>query len=1208
MTAVNPTSATAPPPQATATVAMASGGEELGAAFDGVRRQLAQLPLSRRGCFDRLRPETITYVVNLLAGKVKRPTQHHGGGKPASATNVKAGRDRGSDRDRGGTGTERAAGPDGGAAVDELELPYWEMVEDFFRDLSREDLELVLPRRAQLAQEEVFLVPPCGRHYKQVWEDEDAAELLRVEALRAEQQAARKRKMLAASPGAKGKGKGVEATSLPPLTTVISPIQEPESELCHVCCEGESTEENVILYCEGCNVAVHQVCYGVKEVPAGEWYCNACAVGYEAKSCILCGVKGGALKPVAGPGLGSYHAAMAAFNARQRVLEQQQKQQPAESQGQGEQLQALPQPPPAGAATAEQQPQTQPQPATPAPTAAPGPSTAVADNLPPIPPLDPGLQWAHLFCSQWIPETFVSNLETMEPIENINGISKERWRLVCCLCKERTGACIQCSFGQCAMAFHPLCAKKHMLRMEVSSRSGNIDEVELRAFCPKHSKQVTKKEADEAEKANANDATPHNPTDTANNAANNEQVSTPGPAPADEQANNAGANSKAATPGSAGGESGNDKPDGTSAENTVPQDLLGTCKEEEVKALTKQYMVLADLSVASVAQKTGTHADVLNAWLHNLPTATTNAPEAAAGDGKECSETVAKWLRSQGVAVAPGCNEEQIKALALQRIAEKGVDADNLARQLGGAGIQNWLHRAASTTEAVPAPAAATNAAAAKPTNVVANAVLTEKVRGWLRAHGGAIGTRGASKEQPGAASLPTVSSITTIADNLGQLQALNSFKHSDEVNRSGAQPETLKGASKVELPSTVKDLASPKKLAPTGLDKLNNNSDQLQSASGLDAASKLALQTVTAGESGALSTDREYPHPHTTILLQTPLSILQNKDGGANPSAATTTTATGADVNKDSDRGQQGGGKGDLDAEKSCEPMQLPDVLAVAPDDEIVAEMLVLHKELITQLHANRQRCAKLCGKLLPELEGQEDKTRQKLEDLIEVEQYMSAIREIKRLQRKEKKEKEHAAAVAAAEAAALASSRRSQLPPEELALLQAQGIDTSLIPPKQPRAQYGHPRPPTSAGAKDGKKADKQGGISKASVVGASKAAEQLRAAEEKVNVIRDKIDKAERVGKLMGKLLQMFDLLAHREQVKESILKSSRDAHWQSIVDFMQQQSGPRPGSSPAKDKGKLEGSPPMQRKLAPATTTTKRKLREVELAKDPKRKKK
>ena len=55
----------------------------------------------------------------------------------------------------------------------------------------------------------------------------------------------------------KGKGKGVEATSLPPLTTVISPIQEPESELCHVCCEGESTEENAILYCEVRSLPMH---------------------------------------------------------------------------------------------------------------------------------------------------------------------------------------------------------------------------------------------------------------------------------------------------------------------------------------------------------------------------------------------------------------------------------------------------------------------------------------------------------------------------------------------------------------------------------------------------------------------------------------------------------------------------------------------------------------------------------------------------------------------------------------------------------------------------------------------------------------------------------------------------------------------------------------------------------------------------------------
>ena len=83
---------------------------------------------------------------------------------------------------------------------DELELPYWEMVQDFYRDICREDLELVLPK-SELQEDEAFLVPPCGRHYKSVWQDEDAAELLRQEAAKAELHAARKRKMLAASPG-----------------------------------------------------------------------------------------------------------------------------------------------------------------------------------------------------------------------------------------------------------------------------------------------------------------------------------------------------------------------------------------------------------------------------------------------------------------------------------------------------------------------------------------------------------------------------------------------------------------------------------------------------------------------------------------------------------------------------------------------------------------------------------------------------------------------------------------------------------------------------------------------------------------------------------------------------------------------------------------------------------------------------------------------
>ena len=157
-------------------------------------------------------------------------------------------------------------------------------------------------------------------------------------------------------------------------------------------------------------MAVEQVCYGGKEIPPGEWYCSACSVQYKEKRCILCSVKGGALKPVAGPGIKSYYAAMQAANRRQKAIEDATQaladtpaaQQPssAVAAASGLHTPATPQVPgdaqqPTEAGEVKTLPDSQMQ-------------KIIADH--PIPPLDPSLQWAHLFCSQWIPETFVSNL------------------------------------------------------------------------------------------------------------------------------------------------------------------------------------------------------------------------------------------------------------------------------------------------------------------------------------------------------------------------------------------------------------------------------------------------------------------------------------------------------------------------------------------------------------------------------------------------------------------------------------------------------------------------------------------------------------------------------------------------------------------------------------------------------------------------------
>ncbi|PHU19878.1 hypothetical protein BC332_11029 [Capsicum chinense] len=97
-----------------------------------------------------------------------------------------------------------------------------------------------------------------------------------------------------------------------------------------------------------------------------------------------------------------------------------------------------------------------------------------------------GLEFVHLFCCQWMPEVFVENTRTMEPVMNVDGIRDTRKKLICYLCKLKHGACVRCSNGACRTSFHPICAREASHRMEIWGKLG-CDDVELRAFCSKHS-------------------------------------------------------------------------------------------------------------------------------------------------------------------------------------------------------------------------------------------------------------------------------------------------------------------------------------------------------------------------------------------------------------------------------------------------------------------------------------------------------------------------------------------------------------------------------------------------------------------------------------------------------------------------------------------------------------------------------------------------
>ena len=49
-----------------------------------------------------------------------------------------------------------------------------------------------------------------------------------------------------------------------------------EDAVCMVCFDGSSLEGNKIMFCDGCNAAVHQACYGVTEIPEGDFFCDRC--------------------------------------------------------------------------------------------------------------------------------------------------------------------------------------------------------------------------------------------------------------------------------------------------------------------------------------------------------------------------------------------------------------------------------------------------------------------------------------------------------------------------------------------------------------------------------------------------------------------------------------------------------------------------------------------------------------------------------------------------------------------------------------------------------------------------------------------------------------------------------------------------------------------------------------------------------------------
>ncbi len=208
----------------------------------------------------------------------------------------------------------------------------------------------------------------------------------------------------------------------------VNRLKNDENWTCFVCNNGILEDNDIFYECEKCKISVHQNCYGILTNNSENWLCDACAVMSKEESenldCILCPVKGGAMKRVYLPENCQFIKNLKKIRKNEFDLEKN-----------------------------------------------------TYNSVCIIPKINSDISqtkraWAHLSCVLWNPDIEIKDTHEDTKIKFVDSLSYSKFLEKCDICgKTGYGPTIKCNNENCNFRCHPECGRINGYRLEIENKT-----------------------------------------------------------------------------------------------------------------------------------------------------------------------------------------------------------------------------------------------------------------------------------------------------------------------------------------------------------------------------------------------------------------------------------------------------------------------------------------------------------------------------------------------------------------------------------------------------------------------------------------------------------------------------------------------------------------------------------------------------------------